>query len=285
MWNMLAVMGRRKAALEDTTKLLFYVSVGVFVGVLSCANRMTRPKGSLAVNASIIVRGLVTAVAFGARFMSLHQLRLVDQAVVTSMAPVLSWLPTLLSTAKRHPAWFVFLVTALAASVLLVLYDSEEQRVEGLLWALLSACLGAAQELFTGTTSEVPQAVLLLHSSFIALISSSLLAGFALESPRVVLTQVDMNAMAVASQLSFAYIFFVSKARETDRGLANMFKYTMDVLMACALGRAYLPDERVPPAGYVAAFFCIVAVVSAELQRISMFPSFAAVAPKIRFFM
>ncbi|KAL1468106.1 hypothetical protein MTO96_041694, partial [Rhipicephalus appendiculatus] len=46
MWTMLAVLGRRRRSLEYTARLVFYVSMGAFVGVLSCTLRMTRPKGS-----------------------------------------------------------------------------------------------------------------------------------------------------------------------------------------------------------------------------------------------
>ncbi|KAK8756203.1 hypothetical protein V5799_001095, partial [Amblyomma americanum] len=66
MWTMLAVMARRSNKLEHTVRLLFYVSVGAFVGVLSCSLRMIRPRTTLGVNASVVARGLTTAVAFTA---------------------------------------------------------------------------------------------------------------------------------------------------------------------------------------------------------------------------
>ncbi|XP_054923086.1 uncharacterized protein [Dermacentor andersoni] len=67
MWTMLAVLGRRRHSVEHTARLLFFVSLGAFVGVLSCTLRMTRPHGSIAVNASVVARGFTTAFAFAAR--------------------------------------------------------------------------------------------------------------------------------------------------------------------------------------------------------------------------
>lgn len=68
MWTMLAVLGRRRHSVEHTARLLFFVSLGAFVGVLSCTLRMTRPQGTIAVNASVVVRGFTTAFAFAARY-------------------------------------------------------------------------------------------------------------------------------------------------------------------------------------------------------------------------
>ncbi|KAH6931994.1 hypothetical protein HPB50_002428 [Hyalomma asiaticum] len=193
MWTMLAVLGRRKHSVEHTARLLFYVSMGAFVGVLSCTLRMTRPQGSFAVNASVVLRGFTTAIAFGARFMSLIHLRIVDSAALTSMAPVLTGLPSMARSTTLKPVWFLF-------------------------------------------------------------------------------SLVNMGEMSAASQTAFAYVFFVSKARETDQGLANMYKYAMDVLMACALTWTFLPDDVVPAASYGAAVLVLCAVVTAEVQRLSCTP-------------
>ncbi|XP_077508109.1 uncharacterized protein LOC144119335 [Amblyomma americanum] len=289
MWTMLAVMARRSNKLEHTVRLLFYVSVGAFVGVLSCSLRMIRPRTTLGVNASVVARGLTTAVAFTARFMSLHQLRIVDSAALTSMAPVLTWLPAIAPSATRRPGWMFFSLACMMTAVGLLLYQQEvdqqlrTERLVGFLWAFLSACLVAGQQLFSAATTDVPQGVLLLHSSFIAVVSSALLAARVLDSPRLLLTQVDMGEMSVASQMAFAYVFFVSKARETDQGLANMYKYAMDVLMACALSWTFLAAEPVPLSSYGAAALVLCAVVSAEVQRLSATPRPAR--SRMRFFM
>ncbi|KAK8769781.1 hypothetical protein V5799_013757 [Amblyomma americanum] len=92
-----------------------------------------------------------------------------------------------------------------------------------------------------------------------------------------------MGEMSVASQMAFAYVFFVSKARETDQGLANMYKYAMDVLMACALSWTFLAAEPVPLSSYGAAALVLCAVVSAEVQRLSATPRPAR--SRMRFFM
>ncbi|XP_049270809.1 uncharacterized protein LOC125758085 [Rhipicephalus sanguineus] len=157
----------------------------------------------------------------------------------------------------------------------LLLYQVEgmrPQRLQSFGWAFLSACLVAGQQVFTQTTKDVPQGVLLLHSSFTSLILSTLFAGNVLECPKDLLTKVDMGEMSVASQTAFAYVFFVSKAREGDQGLANMYKYSLDVLMVCALTWTFLPDDVVPLASYAAALFVLCAVVTAEVQRLSYTP-------------
>ncbi|KAL1480238.1 hypothetical protein MTO96_034734 [Rhipicephalus appendiculatus] len=275
MWTMLAVLGRRRRSLEYTARLVFYVSMGAFVGVLSCTLRMTRPKGSFAVNASIVLRGFTMAFAFAARFLSLIHMRIVDSAALTSMAPVLAGLPFMARSTIRKPVWLVFSLTCLGASTGLLLFQVEEmrsQRLQGFGWAFLSACLVAGQQIFTQTTKDVPQGVLLLHSCFTSLILSTLFAANVLASPKELLTKVDMGEMSVASQTAFAYVFFVSKARESDEGLANMYKYSLDVLMACALTWTFLPDDVVPLASYAAALLVLCAVVTAEVQRLSYTP-------------
>ncbi|XP_054923173.1 uncharacterized protein [Dermacentor andersoni] len=289
MWTMLAVLGRRRHSVEHTARLLFFVSLGAFVGVLSCTLRMTRPHGSIAVNASVVVRGFTTAFAFAARFMSLIHLRIVDSAALTSMAPVLAGLPTMAGSTTRRPVWFVFSLTCLVTAMGLLLYQDEgmgSQRLQSFGWAFLSACLVAGQEFFAHTTKDIPQGVLLLHSSFTSLLFSTLLAGNVLESPKALLTKVDMGEMSMASQTAFAYVFFVSKARETDQGLANMYKYAMDVLMACALTWTFLPEDAVPTASYGAAVFVLCAVVTAEVQRLHHMPRPAPGGRvRMRFFM
>ncbi|XP_054923172.1 uncharacterized protein [Dermacentor andersoni] len=98
--------------------------------------------------------------------------------------------------------------------------------------------------------------------------------------------QVDMGEMSMASQTAFAYVFFVSKARETDQGLANMYKYAMDVLMACALTWTFLPEDAVPRSSYGAAVFVLCAVVTAEVQRLHHMPRPAPGGRvRMRFFM
>ncbi|KAL3208972.1 hypothetical protein MRX96_038453 [Rhipicephalus microplus] len=84
--------------------------------------------------------------------------------------------------------------------------------------------------------------------------------------------QVNMGEMSVASQTVFAYLFFVSKARESDEGLANMYKHSLDVFMACALTWTFLPDDVVPLASYAGALLVLCAVVTAEVLRLSNRP-------------
>ncbi|XP_054923171.1 uncharacterized protein [Dermacentor andersoni] len=221
--------------------------------------------------------------------MSLIHLRIVDSAALTSMAPVLAGLPTMAGSTTQRPVWFVFSLTCLVTAMGLLLYQDEgmgSPRLQSFGWAFLSACLVAGQEFFAHTTKDIPQGVLLLHSSFTSLLFSTLLAGNVLESPKALLTKVDMGEMSMASQTAFAYVFFVSKARETDQGLANMYKYAMDVLMACALTWTFLPKDVVPTSSYGAAVFVLCAVVTAEVQRLHYMPRPAPGARvRIRFFM
>lgn len=301
LWTFLAVLAKTQQKGVHTAKLLFFVSVGIFVGVLTCMAGVQRPRSPPRATLTLLLRSAMGAAALFARFLSLRQLSLVDSAVLTSTAPALALLPELmLALIGRSRSSLAALappavLTSLALMLILLpsaipadtLEDEDSWDVwstsNGVLWAAACALLQAAQQHLSDVTVGIPQAVLLLHTSFALFIGSALLSAWFLDEPEQLFTQGDMGAMAVVSQISFAYVYFVSKARELDEGaLVNMYKYSFDVLCACALAPLSLhelPDMR----SYAAAVLVILAVVLAELHHlVANVPGFRR---KLRFFM
>lgn len=219
------------------------------------------------------------------RFVSLGQLSLVDSAVLTSTGPVLTRLPELAMGSVRRPtALVVSLLATGSAIMLLVIPDTSSEQSEhtqGLIWAFTSSFLLASQQLFSDATAGVPHGVLLLYSSFVSLVASMLLAGLLMERPDELFTQNDMGVMALVSQMAFSYVYFIAKAREANDGLVNMYKYSLDVILACALTPVFVA-EPVSINSHVAAVLVVFAVVLSELHRVTWF---ANLRNKYRFVM
>ncbi|XP_064487611.1 uncharacterized protein LOC135399802 [Ornithodoros turicata] len=303
LWTFLAVLGKTQQKGVHTAKLLFFVSVGIFVGVLTCMAGVQRPRSPPRTTLTLLLRSAMGAAALFARFLSLRQLSLVDSAVLTSTAPALSLLPELLlALIGRKRSSFVALAPPalfMTSALLLVLLPSgapedpleDEDKAKsdilstrsGALWALACALLQAAQQHLSDITLGIPQAVVLLHTSFALFLGSAILSACFLDEPEQLFTQGDMGAMAVVSQISFAYVYFVSKARELDEGaLVNMYKYSFDVVCACALAPLSLHELPVLRS-YAAAVLVIFAVILAELHHlVATMPAFRK---KLRYFM
>ncbi|CAN7952031.1 unnamed protein product [Ixodes pacificus] len=270
MWTFLAVLSRRQDGFTHPVKLLFYASVGVFVGVLTCMTGMRRPPGTNVSKASLLLRSLMTACAFASRFASLWHLSLVDSAVMTSTSLVLTRLPELAQ--RRTPRSYMLAVSLLLTATalgLLAFSDMSERRPEGLRWALVSTALHSTQQLLSPATAGMPLSVLLLHTSFALLLLSTLLAAYLMERPEKLFTEADMGTMSLTSHMGFAYVYFVSKGREADNGgLANMYKNAFDVIIAFAFNKAFL-DESVAAISYAAAALVVTGATVSELQRVA----------------
>ncbi|CAN7984867.1 unnamed protein product [Ixodes hexagonus] len=283
MWTFLAVLSRRQGSFSHPVKQLFYASVGVFVGVLTCMAGMRRPRGNKVSEASLLLRSLMTAGAFACRFASLWYLPLVDSAVLTSTSLVLTRMPELArGHVSKHHILIVALLLTVSALGLLVFSDLSGERPQGLLCALASTGLHSSQQLLSHGTAAMPLSVLLLHTSFILLLCSTVLSAFVMDSPEKLFTEADMGAMSLTSHVGFAYVYFVSKGREADSGgLANMYKNSFDVIIAIVFTKAFL-DEHVGAVSYVAALLVVTAVVVSELNRLA---GLSRYRKRFRFFM
>nr|XP_050042226.1 uncharacterized protein LOC126539435 [Dermacentor andersoni] len=273
-WVMLDVMFKVNPSIA-TPKLLFHFSLGIFVGSMTLMSGIAEPYGPLTAQSLLFVRSVAMTGAHFARLFSLRFLTVIDAYTVSSLGPVLAVLPE--CTSREGATVGRVLPLCMAALALCLLGYSKQYRASdptsarrfaaGCALTLTASVLRAAVSHFNKATWHLPSVVQEFHFSFVSLIASCVLVVF-FDNMRTLYDDLDMGAMVFLAQVSFAYLFALTKARSMEHhGVVNLFVYVLDACLSLAVSHLVL-DEVSGRQSDCAALLVMAAVIIVEACRI-----------------
>lgn len=273
-WVMLDVMFKLNPSIA-TPKLLFHFSLGIFVGSMTLMSGIAEPYGPLAAQSLLFMRSIAMTGAHFARLFSLRFLTVIDAYTVSSLGPVLSVLPECAS--RRGATVGRVLPLCMVAIALALLGYSKQFRAPdpmsvrhfaaGCVLTLTASVLRATVSHFNDATWHLPTVVQEFHFSFVSLIAACVLVVF-FDNMRTLYIDLDMGAMVFLAQVSFAYLFALTKARSLEHhGVVNLFVYGLDACLSLAVSHLVL-DEVSSRQSDCAALLVMTAVMVVEACRI-----------------
>ncbi|CAN7984961.1 unnamed protein product [Ixodes pacificus] len=279
-WALLAVVVKLSPSLS-TSKLMLHFSLGVFVGITACQTGVSVPYGPLSAQRMLLLRSVLVTSSVFARFFSLRYLSLVNGYALCNVGPALTLVPEYLVQGPEIISFGrVFAVGVMGIAVCLVVYTNlarDDDQAEdrnfnvGCALALASASLRAVVRELSSLSANTPSAMLIFHWSFVALLTSCTLAVWNGEIGSI-FADSDMGALVFVAQVSFAFVYLVSKAREcVNYGVVNVCLYSGDLVLAVVASLVYL-REKARPLDYAAAVLVWVSVFSAEASMLGLGP-------------
>ncbi|XP_077507595.1 uncharacterized protein LOC144118560 [Amblyomma americanum] len=272
-WVLLDVLVKLNPSIP-TPKLLFHVSVGVFAGSMSLMSGVAEPYGPLPMQPLLFMRSVGVSGSLFARIFSLRFLTVVDAFTVSSLGPVLSAVPTCVTregatVGRVLPLCMGALALALLGYVNGSATDVTAARrfMAGCVLTLTASVLRATVRQFNDAVSDVPSVVQAFHFSFVSLIVSCVLVVM-FDSMKHLYDDIDMGTMVLLAQVSFAYIFSLTKARNlVNYYVVNVFLYVLDAFLSMAASHFVL-EEGPGLYSYCAALLVMAAVVIVEVCRV-----------------
>ncbi|XP_064489102.1 uncharacterized protein LOC135400974 [Ornithodoros turicata] len=274
-WTLLALTVKLSPA-TAMAKLLFHVSVGVFVGIMTCMGGVSVPYGALNAQFALFFRSILVVTSLFTRLFALRYLTLVDSFVLSSVSPML-FLGSQCITRGRSSMIFVQLLPmsmTIAAFCMVVLsnlvYRTGQGEDTGLFslgfgLSITSSVLRAITRYFADLTSGIPKAVLIFHWSLVALFASCCMAA-SLDRPWQLFDEHDMGVMVFIAKISFASVYFLDKARDLESyAMTNIFLYVIDLAVSCAMAKLLL-GEATGTLSYAAAGLVAVSVIISEIS-------------------
>ncbi|KAH7957558.1 uncharacterized protein LOC119388848 [Rhipicephalus sanguineus] len=273
-WVLLDVLFKLNPSIP-TPKLLFHFSEGIFVGSMTLMSGIAEPYGPLAAQSLLFMRSVAMTGAHFARLFSLRFLTVVDAFTISSLGPVLSELPTC-ANRKGATVGRVLPLCMGAISLGLLGYSKQYRAPDttsarrfatGCLLTLTASVLRATVSQFNDATWHLPSVVQEFHFSFVSLIASCVLVVF-FSDMRSLYDDIDMGCMVFLAQVSFAYLFSLTKARNLEYyGVVNIFAYGLDAFLSLAASHLVL-DEVPGRHSDCAALLVMAAVMIVEACRI-----------------
>ncbi|XP_075746180.1 uncharacterized protein LOC142803853 [Rhipicephalus microplus] len=273
-WVLLDVLFKLNPSIP-TPKLLFHFSEGIFVGSMTLMSGIAEPYGPLRAQSLLFMRSVAMTGAHFARLFSLRFLSVVDAFTISSLGPVLSELPTC-ANRKGATVGRVLPLCMGAISLGLLGYSKQYRAPDttsahrfaiGCLLTLTASVLRAAVAQFNDATWHLPSVVQEFHFSFVSLIVSCGLVVF-FSDMRGLYDDIDMGCMVFLAQVSFAYLFSLTKARNLEYyGVVNVFAYGLDAFLSLAASHLVL-DEVPGRHSDLAALLVMAAVMIVEACRI-----------------
>ncbi|CAN8004575.1 unnamed protein product, partial [Ixodes hexagonus] len=274
-WGLVAVMVKLSPSLS-TSKLIFHFSLGIFVGVTTCQSGVPVLYGPLSAQRKLVVHSVLATSSIFARFFCLRYLSLMNSYALGNVGPALTLIPEYLFKGPEVLTFSrLFAVAMMGVGVCLIIHTNLSEVAEesaahnfsvGCGLALTSAFLRAVQREFSSLDADIPSVMRLFHWSFLALLTSCAVAIWNGDIGQI-FGDSDMGALVFLSQVSFAFVYFVSKARESgDYGVVNMCLYSGDLVLAIVASLVYLREDT-RPLSYVAAVMVLASVFCAELSK------------------
>lgn len=274
-WVLLDVLVKLNPSIP-TPKLLFHFSEGIFVGSMTLMSGVAEPYGPLSTQPLLFMRSVGVSGALFARIFSLRFLTVLDAFTVSSLGPLLSVVPMCVT---REGAIVGRVLPLCMGSLALTLlgygrnYGNEadvmaaRRFMAGCVLTMTASVLRATVRQFNDAVSEVPSVVQTFHFSFVSLIASCVLVVM-FDSMKNLYDDIDMGTMVLLAQVSFAYVFSLTKARNLENyDVVNVFVYVLDAFLS--MGASHIVLEEGPgPYSYYAALLVMAAVVIVEVCRV-----------------
>ncbi|XP_077508399.1 uncharacterized protein LOC144119721 [Amblyomma americanum] len=274
-WVLLDVLVKLNPSIP-TPKLLFHFSEGIFVGSMTLMSGVAEPYGPLSAQPLLFIRSMGVSGALFARIFSLRFLTVLDAFTVSSLGPVLSVLPKCVSREGATVGRVLPLCMGVLALTLLGYaphYGSAadvmaaRRFMAGCVLTMTASVLRATVRQFNDAVSEVPSVVQAFHFSFVSLIASCVLVVM-FDRMSSLYDDIDMGTMVFLAQVSFAYLFSMTKARNLENyDMVNVFMYVLDAFLSMVASHIVL-EEGPSRYSYYAALLVMAAVVIVEACRL-----------------